>query len=94
MRKQQIVDIKEEDKSTFFSNKIKYSIKELIQKDIEDIQIYTIEEIKNNYNIIPIENGVCFILNLGNDYISFTSDIENTKYKELYGILPVANCKI
>lgn len=81
MKKQQIMDIKEKDKSTFFSNKIKCVIKELAQKDIEEIQIYTIEEIKENYNIIPIENGVYFILNLGNEYISFTSNIENTKYK-------------
>lgn len=74
-----------ESEQEFFYNKLIWEIRELIENinDIENIKIYTIAEIKDNYDNVPNNNGVYFVVNLQNTPITFTNNIENlqTKYK-------------
>ena len=70
-----------EDINSFFCNRAKWYINELLQdeKIVQDVQIYTIEDIHNNYDIIPNEHGVYFIFNLGNTEIKFSNNIGNIR---------------
>ena len=63
-------------------NRVIGEIKKLIGdiSNVENIKIYTISEIKNNYDKIPNNNGVYFIVNLVESTpIQFTDDIGNIK---------------
>ena len=74
-----------ESEQEFFYNKLIWEIRELIEdiNDKENIKICTIAEIKDNYDNVPNNNGVYFVVNLQNTPITFTNNIENlqTKYK-------------